>query len=153
MLNKIKSILNKKTQSESFCEENWHLDILKTDHEGALLNSKFPLEIEIIEWIDDKRSKIDRDYFDISWIIPGKGTERGGLFLAFMKKELFHEVFKGIGKEPEDLCRRRVTITLQKHDEPEDRKSHPEWGCWLEVIAGNFISWEPESEEEKAKWR
>lgn len=153
MLNRIKSLFKERPQSESYCEENWHLDILKMENEEALLSSAFPIEIEIVEWIDDKKSKIDRDFYDINWVTPGKGSSRGGLFIAFMAKDLFLEVFNGVGKEPDSLCRRRVRITLQKHDEPKDRKSHPEWNCWLEVVAAKFVCWEPETEEEKEKWR
>lgn len=153
MIGILHELLPSKKQTESFCEKNWHLDILLEKQEKKLLSSDFPVELEISEWIDNRKSKIDHDYYDISWLTPGKGGERGGLFIAFMHKDLFKECFRSIGKEPEKYCRRKVNIKLVKHENESDRKSHPEWGCWLEVTEASFICWDPETEEEKAQWR
>jgi hypothetical protein len=140
-------------QSAGFCEDNWHLDIQLERSEQKLLSADFPLALEIAEWIDNKRSKIDRDYHDISWLEYSKEPAENGLFIAFMRAELFKDCFGKIGRAPEPLCRRKIKIVLQKHDDPNDRKSHPEWGCWLEVTAAEFLGWDPESKEEKASWR
>lgn len=134
-----------KEQSNSYNDEDWHLDILKFPIEEKFLESEFPKEIEIIEWIDTKPSKIDRDYYDISWVIEPENKDRPGLFIAFMQKDKFKEAFKKIGKAPEKLCSMKVKLAILKHDLPTDRKSHPEWQCWLEVISAKFIGWVPEN--------
>ena len=153
MLHMIKRLFKAKKQSDGFCEDNWHLDLQLDSCEKKLLSAEFPLRIEISEWIDKKRSEIDHDYHDISWIEYQKNPNGSGLFIAFMRTELFRDCFRHIGRAPEKLCRRKVSIKLQKHMDREDRKSHPQWGCWLEVIDAEFLGWDPETEEEKAQWR
>lgn len=133
-----------KEQPKSFNQDDWHLDILKYPVERKFLASQFPKEIQIVRWIDTKPSKIDRDYYDISWTMESENKGRPGLFIAFMHKDKFKEAFKKIGKPPEKLCDMRVNIVISKHDKPTDRKSHPEWQCWLEVIDAKFVKWEPE---------
>ena len=144
MFENLKSALRSKEQPESFNENDWHLDIRKYSVERKFLASQFPKEIQIVRWINTKPSKIDREYYDISWTMESETKGRPGLFIAFMHKDKFKVAFKNIGKAPEELCDMRVNIVIAKHDIPADRKSHPKWGCWLEVTDAKFINWEPE---------
>jgi len=86
---KIKNAFQSKEQPESFNEDDWHLDILKFPIEEKFLDSQFPKEIQILEWIDTKPSKIDRDYYDVSWRTESENGERPGLFVAFVQKDKF----------------------------------------------------------------
>ena len=144
MFENLKKTFLRKEQSESFDEKNWHLDIHKYQAEREFLASQFPREIQVVRWIDTEPSKIDWDYFDISWTIESGNKRKPGLFIAFMHKDKFKNAFKGIGKAPEEFCAMRVNLVLAKHDDPDDRKSHPKWGCWLEVTAAEFLNWEAE---------
>ena len=152
MLRLMKSLFTDK-QSDAFNDSNWHLDIIKDKIETEFLDSKFPKKITIVEWIDDKPSKIDKRYYDITWVVPSADCTKPGLFIAFMEKEKYKTAFRSCGGPPEKFCKREVLITLDKIDEIDDKKSHPEFKCWLEVIDASFIRWVPETEEEKASWR
>jgi hypothetical protein len=144
MFERVRRFFRSKGQSEGFQDENWHLDILMFPVEEIFLSSSFPKELEIIEWVDNKPSKIDNDYYDITWMLEPENRQRPGLFIAFMHRTVFEKTIKNAGKPPDELCKMKALINIVKHDEPNDRKSHPEWQCWLEVTDAKFRSWCPE---------
>ena len=125
-------------------EGGWFVELRLDAAEEKFLSKSFPLELEITEWIDDSPSKIDNKYFDICWESHDPKTKEPAMFLAFISKELFASTLSEIGKEPEEYCQKHLRIKLLKHDEPENIKSHSEWGCWLEVIEVKFLAWSPD---------
>ncbi len=131
-----------------FNEDDWHLDITsKTPAEAEFLDSGFPKEFELVEWVDDEPSKIDKDYFDIAWTLAPDGIPRG-MLIAFMHKDTYKRAFADIGKPADELDSMRVVLTVAKHDEPADRKSHPQFKCWLEITDAKFIEWVPDEDDD-----
>jgi hypothetical protein len=125
----------KKSVPDSFNEKNWHLVICNDRVEKQFLNSKFPIEIEICEWQDYLPSKIDNRYYDITWEAKAKNkNDPAALFIAFVHKDKFKDIAKQIKKTSKKLGRIKMRLTLDKHDDPKNKKSHPEWQCWLEVV-------------------
>ena len=127
-------------------EGGWFVELQLDEAERKFLSQSFPIELEITEWLDDYPSKIDNNYFDVCWEAHDSKTKESAMFLAFMPKSLFASAFSGIGKEPEEYCQKHIRIKLLKHDEPDNIKSHSEWGCWLEVIEAKFLAWSPDEE-------
>lgn len=128
-------------QSDLFNEKNWHLSIRNDPVEQKFLESEFPLEIEICEWQDYLPSKIDKDYYDITWETRAK-NKKGleGLFIAFVHKDKFTDIAKQIKKTSKKMGRIKMRLILNKNNDPENKKSHSEWQCWLEVTEINLVS-------------
>lgn len=136
------SKLFKREQSAHYNDSDWHLDIVKDDIEDDFLSSKFPREMDITTWLDSSASKIDRDYCDVSWHTKEiSSSGKPGLFIAFLERKKYREFFLSIGKPPEKYCNAKIRVTLIKHDQPDDRKSHPEFKCWIEIIGAEFQTW------------
>lgn len=108
-------------------DTDWHLDLRNFSVVRELLDSTFPKEIELNEWQDFEPSKIDSEYFEITWI-----DEKGGLFIAFAHASVFSGIALKIEKKSKRMSRVRLRVILEKHDVLTDRKSHPSWRCWLE---------------------
>lgn len=109
-------------------DEDWHLDLRYDRQMKELLENIYPMNLEIFGWQNYIPSKIDNDYYVISW----SGTPLG-LYIAFAHESVFREIAIKIKKKSKKLNSVRLKVTLLKRDEPADRKSHPRMRCWLEV--------------------
>jgi len=133
---------------KEFNEKNWYLDLLRGPIETKFLSSEFPKEIEVVTWVDTDCSKIDNEYFDISWkIMPANRSHKPGLFIGFIECGRYLESFKDIGEEPDGFCERRMVLTLEKKADSSDKKAHPEFGCWIEITDAKFICWEHDDDD------
>lgn len=118
---------------DSFDINNWHLDL---GHEKKFLNSRFPKQICIFEWQDYEVSKIDSNYYEITWIKSSSNDQ--GMYICFVKKDNFEPIAKQIKYLSKKFKKIELNFKLIKHDEPEDKKSHPAWQCWLEATDVEF---------------
>ena len=132
--------------SAAFKEADWNIYLQLNEVEEEFLANDFPLELEICNFIDDDPSDVDPDYHEIEWVLPHPQGEEPGVFLGFVATEEFRRAFADIEPEPEEYCSRRVTLTIAKRDDVADRKSHENWGCWLEISRIEFHGWVTDEE-------
>jgi len=112
----------------AYNDEDWHLDLRNDPVVRAFLEKTYPMELEIFAWQDYQLSKIDSDYYDITWT----GTP-AGMFIAFAHASIFGEIASKIKKRSQQFTSIRLKVSLLKHDDPADKKAHPKLRCWLEV--------------------
>lgn len=119
---------NKREMTYEFNDDDWHLDLRNFPQTRVFLNKTYPMELELRAWQNYLPSQIDNDYYDISWTeIPG------GLYIAFAHKSIFNEIVPKIKTRSLNMDGIPLKITLTKHDEPTNKKAHPNWRCWLEA--------------------
>lgn len=135
---------------DNFDEEDWAVDLYSGPVETAVLNGAFPQEFEA-EAIDTEPSDIDSEYYEVAWTRDQPGLpkeEADGLFIAFIPKAIYQEAFGDIGEPPDDFAEICAKLTIERRDEPDDKKSHPNWKCWLEVTKATFLRWQLDEDDE-----
>ncbi len=111
-----------------FDSSNWHLDLRVVPEVAKFLSSDFPVDITLYEWQDWEPSKIDSNFYELTW-----AHKNGGLFIAFSEKEEFKTIASKIKKKSKKIQRVKLKLTLVKHSDSSNKKSHPKWKCWLEA--------------------
>jgi len=137
--------------SDKFKEEDWAVDLYLEAGEAAVLNAAFPQEFEV-EDIDSEPSEIDGEYHEVAWTTdrPGLPKEQaGGMFIAFMPKTVYQQAFGSIGEPPDEYAEMCARLIVEKRDEPQDQKSHPNWKCWLEVTEATFLRWQVDQDDDE----
>jgi len=115
-----------------FNESDWHLDLRLLPMVDKLLSSEFPVDLIVNEWQDCEPSKIDSNFYELTW-------KNDGLFIAFCTLEGFAEIATKIKAKSKKMNRVRLSFTLLKHNDPSNKKSHPKWKCWLEATNVKLI--------------
>jgi hypothetical protein len=118
----------------NFDEPNWHLDLQVSPSVAKLLSSDFPIDMAIYEWQDYEPSKIDSNFYELTWM-----PKSGGLFIAFCSVEEFKDIASKIKKKSKKIQRVKLKFTLLKHNDSSNKKSHPKWKCWLEAFKVELI--------------
>jgi len=82
-----------------------------------------------------KRSKLDREYFEICW------NDKNNEFVAFVHHEIYGDIPSLIRPYSQRVMDVVLEITVEKRSHPKDPKSNPKWesGCWLEVTEVIFL--------------
>lgn len=114
-------------------DTKWHLALSRVPSVIEFLSSEFPIDMTLHEWQDYMPSKIDSNYYDLTW------QDEKGLFIAFCAAENFSEIASKIKQKSEKMHRVKLKFTLVKHADPGDKKSHPKWKCWIEATNVQLI--------------
>lgn len=132
----------------NFNQDDWvtHLELGAT--EEAFLANDFPVQMELCEYLDEDPSDIDSGFHEIDWFMSGADGAEPGVFMGFVSADEYRRAFADIEEEPHDLCHRRMRVTIERHDDPTDPKSHFNWGCWLELTQIEFLGWVSDEELE-----
>ncbi len=134
-------------RNPNYNPDHWHFNLQMNEDISEFLSQDFPLELEIVEWVDDEPSGVDSDFYEIDWTIQNQHG-RTSHYLSFIAKEEYERAFSDVGPEPESCCSRRLKLTIDKRAETSNSKSHPAWACWLEITKAEFLSWEPDGDED-----
>jgi len=117
-----------------FDESNWHLVLTVPRSVAKWLSSDFPKDMILNAWQDCEPSKIDSNYYDLTWSDDGTG-----LYIAFCSLENFAEIASKIEEKSKKMHRVKLSFTLLKHKDPTNKKSHPRWKCWIEATNVKLI--------------
>lgn len=115
-----------------FDDSNWHLDLAVFPSVAKFLSSEFPKDMILNEWQDYEPSKIDSNYYDLTWADDG-------LFIAFCSLEDFAGIASKIEMKSKKMRRVKLSFTLLKHTDLTNKKCHPKWKCWLEATNVKLI--------------
>ena len=132
----------------NFKQDDWVTHLELGAIEEALLTKEFPLQLELCEYLDEDPSDIDSGFHEIEWFLSGADGGEPGVFLGFVSADEYRRAFADIEEEPHELCHRKMQVTIEKHDDPTDPKSHSNWGCWLELTHIEFLAWVSDDELE-----
>lgn len=132
----------------NFNQDDWFTHLGLGAVEEAFLASKFPVQLELCEYLDDEPSDIDPDFHEIEWALSADDRDEPGVFLGFVSANEYRRAFADIEAAPHEMCHRKMRVTIEKHDDPTDRKSHFNWGCWLELTRVEFLGWVTDDELE-----
>ena len=132
----------------NFNQDDWGTHLELGAIEEAFLANDFPMQLELCEYLDEEPSDIDSGFHEISWALAGEDGEDPGVVQGFVSVDEYRRAFADIEEEPHYLCDRKMLVTIEKHDDPTDRKSHCNWGCWLELTNIEFLAWVSDEELE-----
>ena len=95
----------------------------------------FPYETTIVGLQTYKRSKLDRDYFEIKWEQKEKD------YVAFIHHQVYDDIPSKIRPYRQKAIDIKLQVKLEKRCQPNDPKSNPSWDgdAWLEVTEVSFL--------------